>query len=187
MDLKTLIPLIIQVSIWVTVFGFGLQSTWADALYLFRRPKLLLRSVLAMYVIMPCVAIILTRLIDLPPAIKIALLTLSVSPIPPLLSKKNLKAGGAEPYVVGMLVAPAILSIAFMPLALAIFERIFEVPLVTKGGAILEKFSRPRSSRRSRPVCSCAACSARGRRASPSRSRSWRSSRSWRASCRCSS
>lgn len=138
MDVKTLIPLLLQVSIMLIVFSYGLQSTLKDALYLFHRPGLLLRSVTAMYIIMPIIAVALVRAIDLPPAVKIAIVTLSVSPIPPLLGSKSLKAGGQGSYVIGMLVAPAILAIAFIPLALALFERIFQIPLATKGVGVMK-------------------------------------------------
>ena len=57
MDLKELVMLAFRVSILSTVFGFGLRATSRDLLYLGRRPGLLLRSVIAVFVIMPIVAV----------------------------------------------------------------------------------------------------------------------------------
>ena len=43
MDLKQIVVLVLQVSIVCTVLGFALKATFADLLYLFRRPGLLAR------------------------------------------------------------------------------------------------------------------------------------------------
>jgi hypothetical protein len=57
MELRQLVILALQVSILCTVFGFGLRATTGDLLYLARRPGLMLRSLLAMLVVMPLVAL----------------------------------------------------------------------------------------------------------------------------------
>src|SRR6185503_10871146 len=73
---------------------------------------------------------------DLHPAVKIALVVLSVSPTPTVLPKKALKAGGIEAYTVGLLVAAAALSIIVIPLSMEIFERVTGVSLVMRASAV---------------------------------------------------
>ena len=126
MDLATLIPLFLKASIVLIVFGLGLSATMDDALYLFRRPGLLVRSLLAMNVIMPLFAILLAVTFDLPPAIKIALVALSVSPVPPVLPRKQVKGGGRAAYAVGLLVTAALLAILFVPAAVELLARTFQ-------------------------------------------------------------
>ena len=70
MDLKQLVVLALQVSVVCTVVGFGLRTTVHDLLYLVRRPGLLARSFLAMFVIMPVVAVLLARLFDFRPTVE---------------------------------------------------------------------------------------------------------------------
>ena len=94
MDLKQLIVLALQLSVVSIVFSFGLRSTLDDVLYLWRHPGLLLRSVLAVLVIMPVVAVVLTRMFSFRDTVEIALIALAISPMPPLLPKKEIKAGG---------------------------------------------------------------------------------------------
>ena len=53
MDLAALIPVAIRTSIFRVVFALGLGARLEGALYLFRRPAQLARSLLAMNVIMP--------------------------------------------------------------------------------------------------------------------------------------
>src|SRR5689334_20587568 len=94
----TLIPLALKASIVLTVFGLGLSARWGDAPSLLRRPGQLLRSLLAMTVIMPLFAVALAGAFALHPAVKIALVALAVSPVPPFLPKKELRAGGGTSY-----------------------------------------------------------------------------------------
>ena len=129
MSLQTLIPLLLEVSLFLSVFAIGLKASAKDATYLFRRPGELVRALLAMNVLMPLFAIALVLSFDLHPAVRIALIALSVSPIPPLLSNKVTKAGGAESYTIGLLLAAGLLAIVFVPAAMEILEKVFNVPL----------------------------------------------------------
>ena len=128
MALTTLIILALKTSIFLTVFGLSLQATMDAAFYLFRRPAELVRSLLSMYVVMPLFATALVAVFDLHPAVEIALITLAVSPVPPLLPKKGRKAGGPGDYVIGLLVAAALFAIVFVPLAVDLLGRVFGRP-----------------------------------------------------------
>lgn len=125
MDVTTLIGIGIRTSIFLTVFALGLGATPDDALYLFRRPRQLLRSLLAMNVVMPLAAAAMMGALVLRPAVEIALIALAVSPVPPVLPKKQLEAGGRASYAVGLLVAAAVLAIVFVPVAVAVLGRAF--------------------------------------------------------------
>jgi BASS family bile acid:Na+ symporter len=117
MTIAQLIPLAIQISMAFIVLGVALTASFNDFTYLLRRPGLLIRSLLSMYVIMPAFAIALAKLFDLNHVVEAALIALALSPVPPLLPKKEVKAGGAPSYVLGLLVVAAILAIVYVPLA----------------------------------------------------------------------
>jgi BASS family bile acid:Na+ symporter len=135
-NLATLIPLLMKTSIWLTVFAIGLGVTIEDVLFLSRRPGLLLRSLLAMNVIMPLVAVALADAFELHPAVKIALVALALSPVPPVLPKKQMKAGGTSGYALGLLVTAGLFSIFFVPSALHVMGRVFAVPVHTSAGQV---------------------------------------------------
>jgi predicted Na+-dependent transporter len=118
MDLATLVGAAIQASVFLIVFSLGLGSTQEDALYLLRRPRQLVRSLLSMNVVMPLVAAGLAAVFDFPGALNISLVALAVSPVPPILPKRQLRAGGRASYAVGLLMVAALLAIVFIPLAL---------------------------------------------------------------------
>jgi len=130
------ILVVLKGSIILSVFAIGLKATFAHATFLFRRPGHCLRALLSMNVLMPLVAWAIATPFDLHQAAKIALVVISVSPTPPVLPKKALKAGGTEAYTIGLLVTTAALSIVVIPLSLEVFERVTGVPLAMRGGAV---------------------------------------------------
>jgi bile acid:Na+ symporter, BASS family len=129
MNLQALILLVVKTSIVLSVFALGLEATFTDAMYLFRRPTQLARAFLSMNIIMPLLALLLVFEFDIDPAVKIAVVALSVSPVPPVFPKSALKAGGKENYTIGLLVAMSVLAIAVVPLTLKTFESIGGIPL----------------------------------------------------------
>jgi bile acid:Na+ symporter, BASS family len=125
MTLQQLISLSVQGSMALMVFCVGLHARFDDCAYLLRRPGLLVRSLLAMNVIMPAVAVAIAYWLDVDHALKVALIALSVAPVPPILPGTQLKAGGRESYVVGLLATVALVSILFVPAAAALVARLF--------------------------------------------------------------
>jgi BASS family bile acid:Na+ symporter len=126
MDFATLLPLAIKSSIVLMVLAIGMNATWQDATYLFRQPGLLLRSVVSMNVIMPLAAAGFVLAFDLPLAVRVALVALAVSPVPPILPRKEQQAGGNRSYAVGLLVAIGVLAIVTVPLAVTAFTAAFD-------------------------------------------------------------
>jgi BASS family bile acid:Na+ symporter len=138
MNLQQLIVLGLQASILMTVFGFGLQSSLHEILHLVRRPSLFARSLAAMFLVMPVLAVALVRAFDLHPPVEIALVVLSISPMPPLLPRREIEAGGRTPYALGLLTIAGILSIAVVPLGAEILGRYFGRPFAMPPGAIAQ-------------------------------------------------
>jgi BASS family bile acid:Na+ symporter len=136
LDLATLIPLVIQASIVLLVVGLGLRATFADATYLLRRPGLLGRSYLAMFVVVPLFATLLAQLFSLHPPVKAAIVLMAVSPVPPFLPTKQRKFGGSTSYVYGLLVAASLLAFLYLPLALEVLGRVFHRQINPAAGPI---------------------------------------------------
>jgi BASS family bile acid:Na+ symporter len=136
MNLASLILLAIKISISLTVFGLGLGATLQDATHLFQRPGLLLRSLVSMNIVMPLFAGVLVAAFDLHPAIELALIALSISPVPPFLPKKELKAGASTEYSFGLQVTAAILAIVLIPITIEILGKVFSRPVHISPGAV---------------------------------------------------
>ena len=126
---RALVLLALQASVFGTVFGFGLDTTLQDMLWVLRRPRLLMRSIVAMFVIMPAVAIALATLFDFLHVVEVALVALSISPVPPLLPRRQGQSGARGPYALGLMAWLALLSIGLVPGAFEVVERFAKQPL----------------------------------------------------------
>ena len=125
MTFAQLIPVLMQASLAMVVIALGLRTAPGDLGYLLRRPLLLLRSVVAMNVVTPLIAAGLAVWLKLKPEVEVALVLLAVSPVPPVLPSKQVKAGGNESYAIGLLAISAVLAIGAVPLSIALIGRAF--------------------------------------------------------------
>jgi bile acid:Na+ symporter, BASS family len=100
MTLEAAVLLALKASIVLSVFAVGLDAQFQDALYLVRRPSLLVRSLVAMDVVMPVVVAMIVEAFRLHPAIEIVLVALAVSPVPPLPPQKT-DRGARRPVLYG--------------------------------------------------------------------------------------
>jgi len=129
MNVTALIVLVLKVSIALSVLALGLEATFLDVTSVLRDPRRLGRAILSMNILMPVLALLIGLTFKLHPAVKIALVALAVSPVPPIFPKKAFKAGGQQSYVLGLLVSEALIAIIAVPLTMKIFGRISGVSL----------------------------------------------------------
>ena len=116
----------IKLAMSVLILSIGMGATLADATYLLRRPALLARSVLAMYVLVPLVTFVLVELLPLGTGVKAALLVLAISAGAPLLPRK-LQNYGDGAYGFSLVVVSSFLAIVLTPLWVALLARHFGV------------------------------------------------------------
>lgn len=124
-----LIILGIKASLVMTVLALGLTASAREATSVVRRPSRLVRSLTAMMLVVPALTLVLAHALTLRPAVKIALVALSLSPVPPFWPRTARKAGGEESYTIGLLVATTLISIVYIPAALDAIGRILSLPL----------------------------------------------------------
>jgi BASS family bile acid:Na+ symporter len=137
MTAAQLIGLAIQVSMVLIIFCVALDARFADLTFLWRKPGLLLRSLISMLVVMPALAVLMAVWFNLNDAVEIALVASALSPVPPILPNKQLKAGGESSYVVGLLTTTALVSIVYVPLAAQLLGNVLQRPVDVSMGRIL--------------------------------------------------
>jgi BASS family bile acid:Na+ symporter len=115
----------VKVSLGLAVLAIGLRSNEGDATWLLRRPGLLARSLLSMNVIVPLVALAVTQALGLSQPVRVALIALSISPVPPVLPNQTGKAGGKSAYAIGLLSIVSLIAIALVPVSLAVLAALF--------------------------------------------------------------
>lgn len=125
MNIADLIRIAVLLSIMLIVLGFALLCTWSDATSLFRNRGLLLRSLLAMNVILPIFATAMAAIFTLRPVIEVVLIALAVSPVPPFLPLKQSKLVGHHEYIYGLLGATSLLAIVLAPVTITLLGLLF--------------------------------------------------------------
>jgi BASS family bile acid:Na+ symporter len=118
------LPVLLKIVTSAIVFALGLNATGSDVRYLWQRPGLLLRSLLAMAVVVPVAAVLLLLAFRPERAATLAILAMAVAPGAPLAPQKEIKLGGRLPYVYSLLIAVTGLSVLTIPLTLTILHRL---------------------------------------------------------------
>jgi BASS family bile acid:Na+ symporter len=111
--LAELIPVVVKLSVILYLFALGLESSSQDATYVARNPGLLARSLLSMNIVMPLFAVAVMAAFSFHPAIKIAVIALALSPVPPALQMQA--KGGTLEYAINIVVVSALLAIVIIP------------------------------------------------------------------------
>lgn len=106
---------VLQVCVTVLILAIGMQSTVADLTYLWCRPRLLLKSMTAMYLLVPLAAVALARLLPVPFGLKVALVVVAISAGAPLVPRKLLPLSN-DGYVFSLITTSSILAIVTVPL-----------------------------------------------------------------------
>jgi bile acid:Na+ symporter, BASS family len=130
LDAIALIKLVLMTGIVLTVLSIGLYARPADTLMLLRNPKLGVRAMVSMFVLTPLFVIGLTWSLHLGPADRAALIALSISPMPPILPRRQAIVGGEGNYAVGLSVLAALVSIVITPIVVWLAGRLFGVTTV---------------------------------------------------------
>jgi bile acid:Na+ symporter, BASS family len=129
MSSHALILIAIKASLALMVLGVGLQSTLRDTGVLVRHPGLFARSFVAMSVLMPLLALTVAASFTLTPAVSLALIALTLSPVPPFLPGKAERAGGDGSYVVSLFATASLLAIVVVPLSLWLLGSVLDASL----------------------------------------------------------
>ena len=115
------------VSILLALFAEGTVISLADVRYLFGRPLGLLRTLLALNVLSPLVAVLVCRTFALHPAVMVALVTLACAPVGGFFPQAMaaLVPAGRIAYARGVFFASTLLSVLLTPLSVELFNLVF--------------------------------------------------------------
>ncbi|MDD4868291.1 MAG: membrane transporter protein [Mycobacterium sp.] len=128
----------IQISQFLVILGVGLTAQFADVTRVLRLPDLLARSLLSVLVVAPVIAAVLVSTMDLPPQVAIALVTLALSPLPPLLPRREGKTGRQLQYGIGLVFVLAVLAIPVIAVAAPLLGHVFGRQYVVSSWAIAQ-------------------------------------------------
>jgi BASS family bile acid:Na+ symporter len=128
MTISSAILIAAIVSLVMTMLCAGMGGISGDRTYLSCRRGLLVRSLLSVLVLQPAFAVWLCYAFELPPAAKVALLGLAISPMPPILPSGLMKVRGSRTFEVALAFVVAVAAIATIPAWLWAFWWFLDVP-----------------------------------------------------------
>lgn len=117
----------VTLTIFSLMLSMGVSHSFQQLTFLWRRPELLLRSLLAVVVVAPAVVGLLLWVFELPLAVATGLAVLAAAPGAPLTYKRSQIAGGEPVYTASLQLTLALLAVVITPLILVIFCTLFEV------------------------------------------------------------
>lgn len=114
--IKHLIPLLITLSLAMLIISAAMASSAGQFAYVLRRPKLLLKAILAVNIIPLIAALVVVSIMPgLSTMSKTGILLMAISPVPPLVPGKALKSGARPEYVFGLQLAMGVVALVAVP------------------------------------------------------------------------
>lgn len=136
MNILLVLKLAMVLSIVLILFSLALRARHEDLVYLFKHWRLGIGAFVAMFVIVPALAIFMAGAFELNPAVKVALVAIAFSPLPPILPGKQVRAGGEACYVTGLLFGATVASIVVAPFGVAFAASLFDVEAGITAGQV---------------------------------------------------
>ncbi len=117
----------VTVTIFSLMLAMGVSHSFQQLTSLWRRPELMLRSLLSVIVLVPAGVGLLLWVFELPRAVATGLAVLAAAPGAPLTYKRSQMAGGDPVYTASLQLTLALLAVVITPLILVIFSTLFEL------------------------------------------------------------
>jgi BASS family bile acid:Na+ symporter len=136
MTLAAIVLLTVKISLVLLVFTIGLGTAPRELTHLVRHPKKLVSSIVAMNLVMLAVAVAIVLLFPLHPAVKVVLVAVALSPVPPLLPKRLIMAGGTHNYIMALLFSASVFALFWIPFAGSLLNRLFPGEAVIPAGPV---------------------------------------------------
>ena len=136
MGLEQFVRIAIAISVMLSGIALGLRYVMGEAGYLLRKPGLLAKSLITMNVFMPVIAISLVTALNLKVPVKVALVAMAVSPVPPLLPGAQLNLT-SRAFLYGIVAFSAVCSAVLVPVTVGVFTGYLHVGAANVAEVIL--------------------------------------------------
>jgi len=125
MDAKELVPIVAQIALCLIIASIGLRAQARVVLAAMRDTKLVLKGLLAVNIVVPIVALIITSILPIHPFVRAGIVIMAVSPMAPLVQMKMWKGGLDTSHAIGLYVALILSAILFVPATVALLGALF--------------------------------------------------------------
>lgn len=125
MDARELVPIVAQAALCLIIASIGMQARARDVLAAMRNTNLVLKGLLAVNIVVPIIALIITSILPIHPFVRAGIVIMAVSPMAPLVQMKMLKGGLDTSHAIGLYVALILSAILFVPATVALLGALY--------------------------------------------------------------
>lgn len=118
-----------EIAIFALLVSIGLRTRPADALHIVRHWPKGLRALAALFVVPPAAMLVLCLVLSLPPAVEVALIALSVSPMLPVLPNDLAKLGADHRYCISLEIVGAATALVAAPIVFWIVSQVMHIDI----------------------------------------------------------
>lgn len=122
---KAILGLIVQGSMFLFIMAIAMEANGRRVLDQVRHPKLLLRGIVAVNLVVPAVATILALVLPMQHEVAAGMLLMAISPLAPLVPGTALKTGARRSSIIALYLLLIIAAIPLVPLTVLILDHIF--------------------------------------------------------------
>lgn len=130
------VTLVAAATVFLVMFSLGLASKAGDLRWALGRPGLVVRALLTVLVIVPAIAVVVTRVLGLPRSVQIGLVVMAICPGAPVALRRSLGAGSHHSFATALQMMMALLAIVTMPLSIAILNPLYSGHAVISPGQV---------------------------------------------------
>lgn len=117
-----------------TMFAMGLRADWAHTAYLLRRPALLIKSFLAVYLLTPLLAVLMFRYVEVDKPLELAVSLMALSAAAPALPTLMPRLLGNPRFIHGGGILTALMAVLAVPVSLVAMQLLLkqDIPLTPR-------------------------------------------------------
>lgn len=138
-DLKTILGSYAQITLFLLMLSIGLSQGLKNLSFLWRQRSLLVRCILASFLVVPLVAMVINQILPLSFPIKVGLAMMAICPGAPMIYRKLLKGKGVPELAGSYQITMGILATIFVPIWISIFSNLYPNDAVINSATILKQ------------------------------------------------
>jgi len=112
-------------TVFVVMLDIGLGITPGEFLWVWKRPAIMAKSLFAVLVAAPLVAIVFARALQVPRMAEVGMVVMAIAPGAPIALRRSLAAGASRSFAPGLQVSIALLAVLSMPFSLALLDEVY--------------------------------------------------------------
>jgi len=128
--------LLVQVSLILFVASIGLRARWQDVLGSLSNAGTLFRNFIAIYVIVPIVAVVACVVLPIHYNTRLGIVIMAVSPLAPFVAAKMVRVGLTPSKAISLYVSMILIAVVAVPLTVAVLGAIFSMEVSVSAFAV---------------------------------------------------